>query len=131
MSTCRACGKPIIFAVVSNQAGRPPSRMPLDPRPDPAGNVACYRDVSATLVGHVLTKGEKPPGYQRLYMPHFATCEKRQPAAQLPEGVTGIAAWKAARTAHAKGRRNRRGSRPAPQITGVRIPPPAAPERDP
>jgi hypothetical protein len=118
MSYCRECQQPILFAVVSNKQGKPPSRMPLNHKPDPAGNVACYRDGTGTMVGRVLGKGQERVGYERVYMPHFATCAKRagkasaNMPADMPPGVTGLDEWKRARTEQAKGRRNRRG-RPA------------------
>lgn len=115
MRTCRECGKPVLFAIVSNRQGKPPSRMPLDPRPDPAGNVACYRDGTGAMVGRVLGKGEEKTGYERMWMPHFATCARRQKAAPQPEGVTGLDEWKRARAEHGKGQRNRRGRRPGGQ----------------
>lgn len=111
MSTCRECQQPILFAVVSNREGRAPSRMPLDPRPDPAGNVACYRDGTGRLLGRVLGKGQERAGYERVYMPHFATCPARQKPAEPPPGVTGLEEWKRARSAHAKAQRNGRGLR--------------------
>jgi hypothetical protein len=39
-------------------------------------------------------------------------------------GATFRAAWRKIRSARAKEKRNRRGRRPAPQVTGIRIPPP-------
>jgi hypothetical protein len=131
-ATCRQCRQPVLFVVVSNKEGRPPSRMPVDPAPDPAGNVAVHKDVTGTLVGRVLGNSA-PLGYERVHMPHFptTTCQPVHPqveearrAAELPEGVTQIAAWKKARAAHAATRRTARGRRPGPQVTGIRIPPP-------
>ena len=127
MSTCRKCQKTIVFAVVSNRDGRPPSRMPLDPVPSEDGNVAVYRDAAGGLVGRVLGKGEKAAGYQRLFMPHFATCKPQDVAepASLPPGVTSLAKWRKAASGHAAARRNRRGRgrRPGPPISGIRIDP--------
>lgn len=102
---CEKCKRPIGFALVSNREGRPPSRMPLDPQPDPAGNVAVYRDGSGTLVGRVLGKDGRPLGYERLMMPHFATCpvllagQAAKQAAHddtrsMPEGVVSLSEWK-------------------------------------
>lgn len=51
--------------------------MPLNPRPDPAGNVAAYRDGTGRWCARVLHKDEQPAGWQRRYMPHFATCPAR------------------------------------------------------
>jgi hypothetical protein len=129
LAVCRKCGKPITFAVVANNAGKPPSRMPLDPTPNPDGNVAVYKDATGSLVGRVVGKGGDHLGYERLMMPHFATCPEREAGAakgQLPEtrpeGVTFLAEFRKAKSAQAKAKRNRRGRRPPPQITGIRIP---------
>ena len=99
LSRCRQCGEPIIFALVGNQQGKPASRMPLNPAPDPAGNVACYRNAAYTLVGRVLGK-KQALGYERVYMPHFATCKKpvgkrpeNSPAEPTPKGVTSLNEW--------------------------------------
>lgn len=125
LSVCRACRKPIVFAVVANKAGRPPGKMPLNPRPDPDGNVAAYQDVTGSLVGRVVGKGGDHLGYERIYMPHAATCEKRDPPAPPapPEGVTFLDQWRKARSASAIAGRNRRGRRPAPPVTGIRVDP--------
>jgi hypothetical protein len=40
-----------------------------------------------------------------------------------PQGEEFLAEWRKRKAAWAKARRNRRGKRPVPQITGVRIPP--------
>jgi hypothetical protein len=127
MSTCRACGERIVFAVVGNKQGRPPSRMPLNPDPDPAGNVAVYKEATGALVGRVLGKDKQPLGYERLMMPHFATCPKRSQPQQLPQNVTQLDAWRKAAAAHGRAQRQRRGKRPAPPITGIRINPRSTP----
>lgn len=134
LATCRECGRPIVFARVSNKTGRPPGRMPLNPDPDPDGNVAVYRDAAGALVARVVGKGGPCLGYERLMMPHFATCEKRaapspagtpsnEGAKQEPPGVTSLDAWRKALAARGRAARNRRGRRQAPEITGVRIDP--------
>ena len=122
-STCRACSKPVVFATVGNKEGLLPSSMPLNPDPDPDGNVAVYRDAAGRLVGRVVGKGGGHLGYERLMMPHFATCDKRGEEfhGDVTPGVTSIDDWRKARSAHAKAKRSRRGTRPAPQITGIRI----------
>ena len=71
---CESCHAPIIFAVVHNQAGRKPARMPVDAEPHPDGTVACYRDVTGTLHGRVLGKDQQPATHETRYMTHFATC---------------------------------------------------------
>ena len=129
LAVCRECGKPVVFARVSNKAGKPPGRMPLNPDPDPAGNVAVYRDVAGALVARVVGKGGPCLGYERLMMPHFATCEKRDTSLTsgsktgTPPGVTSLDVWREAIAARGRPARNRRGRRPAPKVTGIRINP--------
>jgi hypothetical protein len=127
LAVCRKCRKPITFAVVANKTGQPPRRMPLDPTPNPDGNVAVYKTETGTLTGRVVGKGGDHLGYERLMMPHFATCEKRADTnatefTPRPEGVTFLAEFRKAKSAQAKAKRQRRGRRPPPQITGIRIP---------
>ena len=110
MTMCRRCGQAIVFALVTNKEGRPPSRMPLNPTPDPAGNVAVNRDVTGGLTGHVLSKGQQALGYQRLYLPHAASCRPVADA-QPPPGVAFLDQYRAAKSAQAKDGRRRRGKR--------------------
>jgi len=119
------CGAAIVFAAVGNSQGRRPARMPLNVRQDPAGNVAVYRDAAGSLVGRVLGKDAAAVGYERLYMPHAATCRKE--TAGPPPGVTSLDAWREAAARKAKEGRRRRGKRRAPEITGIRIDPGSRP----
>jgi len=75
---CRDCADPIVF--VSLDTG---SRIPVQPRPNPAGNVAA-RPTAGRLYGYVVAAA-KPlrPGYE-LRLPHAAVCRsrpRREPAA--------------------------------------------------
>lgn len=72
--TCESCGERILFVVVMNNAGRKPKRMPLNPAPDPTGNVAVRVEASGTRIGRVLGKDQKAVSPEILYTPHFATC---------------------------------------------------------
>jgi hypothetical protein len=94
---CTRCGKPVIFAVVSNKQGRPRSRMPLDPRPDPGGNVAVMQDVTGTLVGRVLGKAVAM-GYEAVHMPHFptTTCGRLPAMETVTIGDVTLSQWSAA-----------------------------------
>lgn len=76
-STCNrvGCGQPIIFGF--NPKTR--NRIPLNPRPDPAGNQACRVDVHGSLLARVPTDEDRIEPFERLYMPHFATCKGQQP----------------------------------------------------
>lgn len=67
MSACRGCGAPIRW--VRTEHG---NLMPIDPDPDPDGNVELVDDLGEELVAIVhaqptLTGGDR-------WMPHHATC---------------------------------------------------------
>lgn len=70
-SECRYCQQPVVFARTARG-----KMMPLDVTPNPNGNVACYRDVSGQMVGHVVSETDLALPFERLYMPHFATCKQ-------------------------------------------------------
>lgn len=73
MSSCRDCHQRIVFVRIEN-TGNP---LPVDPFPDPDGNVYARRHGGAGLLGHVAHKGEQLPDGWRVYMPHHATCPSR------------------------------------------------------
>lgn len=75
--SCSAAGAEawIVFATVSNNQGKKPSKMPLDAEPNDKGNVAAFRDVTKRLMGRVLTGDQQPAAYEQRFMPHFATCK--------------------------------------------------------
>ena len=80
---CRDCGRTIAFVQITT-TGRP---MPIDPKPDRAGNVAAHYGTAGGLVGRVLTKERPGPvGEERLYTPHKATCPaiRRKPRPDPP-----------------------------------------------
>ena len=68
---CRACGAAIVFATTRNGKA-----MPVDPVPEPGGNVRLYDDgglAAAEVLGPLeqqLADGEGAP----LHYSHFATC---------------------------------------------------------
>lgn len=72
---CGECQASVIWAFTP--MGK---RMPLDPEPNAEGNTAAYRDGTGRWRARVLRTGEQPAGYERLYMPHFATCPVRKKA---------------------------------------------------
>ena len=49
-------------------------RMPVDPEPNPAGNLVRAGTLNGTPIVHVVTKDEEVPAGEPRYMPHFATC---------------------------------------------------------
>lgn len=71
LSECRDCADPIVFAQLDTG-----SRIPLNPLPNGAGNVA-VRLVGGALHGYVIADA-KPyrPDHDRM-MPHAATCRSR------------------------------------------------------
>lgn len=69
LTTCRRCGRQMAFARTA--AGR---AMPVDLVPSAAGNVALHVDSSGRLVARVLTSTHEPRPFERVHMPHFATC---------------------------------------------------------
>lgn len=73
---CERCGKPIIFGWNPDTK----NKIPLNPKPDPAGNTACYQDGHGTLRARRPTAENRIDPFERLYMPHQATCTGRTPA---------------------------------------------------
>ncbi len=71
MSTCRYCGKSLRWADTTNG-----SKMPLNPEPDPTGNVVIENGYARVL------RASDPSNGRTRYKSHFATCEKyvRRPA---------------------------------------------------
>jgi hypothetical protein len=77
-------------------------RQPLNPRPDPAGNVAAYRDVHQNWHARSVPPGTEVAFPERLMMPHAATCAGRSAAARvLPGNVIDLAAARLARAGRA------------------------------
>lgn len=86
---CRTCGQPVLVATTA--AGR---SQPLNPEPDPAGNVALYRDGAGTWRARVPTPDVPAHPWEKTHMPHHATCPG-PPAPKaptpLPTGVASLA----------------------------------------
>lgn len=70
---CRRCEAQMLF--VRLDTGR---SIPVDPIPDPTGNVAARRD-GRGLVGHVVSKDHPVEDGQQLYRPHIAACDPDKP----------------------------------------------------
>ena len=82
---CSQCYRPVIWATTVYE--RP---IPLDPDPDPDGNQAVMRDGTGALRTRQLKKNQEPADFERLHMPHAATCAARRAPARLPSNVTPI-----------------------------------------
>ena len=79
LSECRECAAPIVFARLDS--GR---CIPLNPIPDPKGNVAC-RMSGGRLVGFVISRDRLPGPLDSFRMvPHHATCEERNRVVKRP-----------------------------------------------
>ena len=90
--TCSACHQPVKWALTVNNKW-----IPLDPGPNPDGNQAVHFDHTSTLRTRQLGKDQKPYAYERLHMPHVATCtgpQQPRPRAPVPvpSNVTPITA---------------------------------------
>lgn len=85
MATCTACQQPIIFATTLQG-----NAMPVNPGPDPAGNLALHRDERGQLWCRALAAGEQPRPFEKRAMPHWAdNCgyrPAREPAAPSDPG---------------------------------------------
>lgn len=116
-TVCAGCDALVWFATVSNSAGRPPSQMPLNARPDPAGNVAAYHDDKDVWRARVLPKGTQAAPHERVYMPHFATCPNPEAYRKRQRDD-----WRKAQADVNRDRRNRRGKRPSRQAAAIEQP---------
>lgn len=83
-----SCGAPIAWARVRTKAGKW-SPMPLDPEPNPAGNVAAYIDHRRVLIGRTLGKDGQAEPFEKRYVSHFATCPHDDRHRRRPNGVPG------------------------------------------
>jgi hypothetical protein len=91
---------------------------PLNAFEDPLGTVAAQHLASGAWLARFLAKDEEPVVPEKRYSLH--ECEGSRHAAQRAQ-------VKAAQAALAKERRNQRGRRPGPQVTGYVIQPPQLP----
>ncbi|MCX5285972.1 hypothetical protein [Streptomyces sp. NBC_00198] len=67
-------------------------QMPVSRRPDPAGNTAVRRDGTTAWISRRVTDAQPLMGYERLHMPHQATCRahQHQLPLELPAGVARL-----------------------------------------
>ncbi|MBK3597066.1 MULTISPECIES: hypothetical protein [Streptomyces] len=82
---CHRCHRPIRWT--RTEAGR---LLAVDPDPDPAGNAAVWRDGTGALRSRRPTAELPLTGWERLHLPHVATCPARHEQQMLPAGVTRL-----------------------------------------
>lgn len=82
---CPDCQRAVLWTRTLPGATTPGGkRLPVDRAPDPAGNTAVRRDGTTAWVSRRVTDEQPLMGYERLHMPHPATCPKRQAQLLLP-----------------------------------------------
>ncbi|MDT0567877.1 hypothetical protein RM704_10415 [Streptomyces sp. DSM 3412] len=86
LATCHDCRRPILWTIT--EAGK---RLAVDPDPDSAGNTAVRCDGVGTWRSRRPTTELPINGWERLHMPHVATCPNRAEQLALPVGVTSLA----------------------------------------
>lgn len=69
---CPDCGEPVLAAIT--EAGR---RQLLNPEPDQRGNTAVRRDSTGTYRARVPNEELPIWPWERIHMPHPATCDRR------------------------------------------------------
>ncbi|MGW6391134.1 hypothetical protein ACWFR1_11655 [Streptomyces sp. NPDC055103] len=94
MPKCMACHREVLWTVTD--AGK---RLAVDPEPDETGNAAVYRDGTGTRRSRRPSEELPLMAWEKLYVPHVATCPARRPAtpkrpAVLPPGVLDLAAYR-------------------------------------
>jgi hypothetical protein len=96
----RPCGRcPASFVFAVTEAGR---SMPVDLEPDVAGNVAVHVDGAGRVRARVVTQELPVQPWERLHLPHFATCGGlAKPPAQRQDNVVPLYRKRAARRAGA------------------------------
>lgn len=90
---CPDCGLPVPWTRTLPGATTPGGkRLPVNPTPDGAGNTAVRRDGTTAWVSRRVTEAQPLMGYERLHMPHPATCPKGQSQLTfpLPKGVVRL-----------------------------------------
>ncbi|NUS83005.1 MAG: hypothetical protein HOY75_09675 [Streptomyces sp.] len=87
---CRDCRRPVLWT--TTEAGK---RLAVDPTPDDTGNTAVWRDGTGAVRSRRPTAELPLTGWERLHMPHVATCPTRTEQlalpGTLPPGVASLA----------------------------------------
>lgn len=95
LSICAGCRREVLWTVTD--AGK---RQAVDPEPHTNGNCAVYRDGTGTYRSRRPSEELPLMGWERLHMPHVATCPAQRRAAAparpgtLPPGVSDLAAYR-------------------------------------
>ncbi|MER7971028.1 hypothetical protein ABTX35_18875 [Streptomyces sp. NPDC096080] len=112
-SRCPDCGLPVLVTrTLPGKTTAGGKRLAVNPDPDPAGNTGVRRDGTGAVVSRRVTEQQPLMGYERLHMPHAATCEAQQPQLPLdtseasptprqkplPEGVIRLSDYRQRRT---------------------------------
>lgn len=95
-TSCADCYREVLWTIT--EAGK---RLPVDPEPDATGNAAVYRDGTGTTRSRRPSEELPLMGWERLHVPHIATCPKKRPApaapvqrGPLPAGVSDLSMWR-------------------------------------
>lgn len=92
---CADCHREVLWTVT--ESGK---RLAVDPEPNPDGNAAVYRDGIGTTKSRRPTDEMPLMGWERLHVPHIATCRARRAApaparpGALPSGVADLATYR-------------------------------------
>jgi hypothetical protein len=122
-SECPVCYARVIFALTAKG-----KKQVLNYAPDPAGNTAAQQNAAGGWRARYSPPGEALTFPEKRYMPHAATSPQCAPPkdaggqrAAAQDVVTELDQWRKANAANARAKRNRRGRRQPPPITGIRI----------
>jgi hypothetical protein len=77
------CGKPLLWARTEVRQ----KWIPLDPKQDPAGNQAAWQDADGTWRTRQLARDEKAWDFERVFMPHVATCTGKHAASPAADAA--------------------------------------------
>jgi len=111
---CKYCGTRLIFPLSAEGKKLPP----VDAGPDPVGTVGLVHEVTGTWRGRWLRPGEPLAATEHRHALHH--CEGMERQRQRGQ-------WTAAVADFHRSQRRKRGKRPPPEVTGVRVPPPTLP----
>ncbi|MBM9506731.1 hypothetical protein [Actinacidiphila acididurans] len=91
---CWRCQREVLWTVT--ETGR---RLAVDPQPSQEGNTAVFRDGAGTYRSRRPTEELPAAPWERMYVPHVATCPKHAEEAPatppvLPPGVADFTAYR-------------------------------------